>query len=106
MANPNLDLKSRNSQWICQFQGRGVASQLARQLGPRGGHGGYTQKWSIYIHTHDRLDKLRSALAEAQLTTQITQRPGILLLISNALFTLFSPSLRYVDSINLGVKDE
>ena len=23
--------------------------------------------WSTYIHTHDRLDKLRSALADAQL---------------------------------------
>ena len=32
-----------------------------------GGIGGYTQKWSTYIHMHDRLDKLRSALAEAQL---------------------------------------
>ena len=28
-----------------------MASQLARQLGPRGGHWGYTQK-VIYIHTH------------------------------------------------------
>ena len=44
-----------------------MASQLARQLGPRGGHWGCTQKWSTYTHTHDRLDKLRSALAEAQL---------------------------------------
>ena len=26
--------------------------------------------WSTYTHTHDRLDKLRSALAEAQLKTQ------------------------------------
>ena len=34
-----------------------------------GGIGGCTQKWSTYIHTHDRLDKLRSALAEAQLKT-------------------------------------
>ena len=47
-----------------------MASQLARQLGPRGGGiGGYTQKWSTYIHTHDRLDKLHSALAEVQLKT-------------------------------------
>ena len=49
MVNPNLDLKSRNSQWICHFQ-RGVP-----------------WFWSTYIHTHDRLDKPRSALADAQL---------------------------------------
>ena len=49
-----------------------MASQLARQLGPRGGHWGYTQKWSTYINTHDRLDKLRSALAEAQLKNKHT----------------------------------
>ena len=29
--------------------------------------GGDPWFWSTYIHTHDRLDKLRSALAEAQL---------------------------------------
>ena len=32
-----------------------------------GGIGGYTQKWSTYTHTHDRLDKPCSALAEARL---------------------------------------
>ena len=36
-----------------------------------GGIGRYTQKWSTYIHTHDRLDKLHSALAEAQLKTDL-----------------------------------
>ena len=29
--------------------------------------GGFILFWSTYIHTHDRLDKLCSALAEAQL---------------------------------------
>ena len=29
--------------------------------------GGVPLFWSTYIHTHDKLDKLRSALAEAQL---------------------------------------
>ena len=47
-----------------------MANQLARQLGPVGGIGGCTQKWSTYTHMHDRLDKLRSALAEAQLKTK------------------------------------
>ena len=28
---------------------------------------GVPKFWSTYIHTHDRLDKLRSALADAQL---------------------------------------
>ena len=43
-----------------------MASQLARQLGPRGGSiGGYTQKWSSYTHMHDRLDKSCSVLVEA-----------------------------------------
>ena len=66
MVNPNSDLKSRNSQWICHFQGRGVASQLARQLGPRGGAlGGYPN--SSYKNMPYRLDKSHSALAEAQL---------------------------------------
>ena len=32
------------------------------------GGGGVPRFLSTYIHTHDRLDKLRSALAEAQLT--------------------------------------
>ena len=36
-----------------------------------GGQRGYTQKWSTYIHTHDRLDKLCSALAEAQLKSSV-----------------------------------
>ena len=31
--------------------------------------GGVPRFLSTYIHTHDRLDKLRSALAEAQLTS-------------------------------------
>ena len=31
--------------------------------------GGVPRFWSTYIHTHDRLDKLRSALADAQLKT-------------------------------------
>ena len=35
-----------------------MASQLARQLGPRGGHWGYAQKWSNYIHMPYRLDKM------------------------------------------------
>ena len=43
-----------------------MASQLARQLGPRGEQGGYTQKWSTYIHMPYRLHKLHSALAEVQ----------------------------------------
>ena len=46
---------------------------MASQLGPRGGSlGGYTQKWSVYTHTHDRLDKSRSALAEARLKSDKT----------------------------------
>ena len=51
MVNPNPDLKSRNSQWICHFQGRGVASQLARQLGPRGGALGGIPKSGLHTHT-------------------------------------------------------
>ena len=49
------------------FPGEGV--WLVNWLGNwvlEGGIGGYTQKWSTYIHMHDRLDKLHSALAEAQ----------------------------------------
>ena len=34
------------------------------------GGGGVPLFWSTYIHTHDRLDKLRSALAEVQVKTQ------------------------------------
>ena len=41
-----------------------MASQLARQLGPGGGHWGVYPK-VVYIHTPYRLDKLHSALAEA-----------------------------------------
>ena len=44
-----------------------MASQLARQLGPRGGALGGVPKSGLHTHTHDRIDKLRSALAEAQL---------------------------------------
>ena len=53
--------------------GGGVASQLARQLGPRGGSLGGILKSGLYTytythtHTYDRLDKSRSALAEAWL---------------------------------------
>ena len=66
MVNPNPDLKSRNSQWICHFQGRGLASQLARQLGPRGEHWGGIP-YSTYKNTPYRLDKSHSALGEARL---------------------------------------
>ena len=40
-----------------------MASQLARQLGPRGGHWGYP--YSTHKNMPYRLDKLSSALAEA-----------------------------------------
>ena len=39
-----------------------------------GGGGGVSLFWSTYIHTHDRLDKLHSALAEAQLKNRIKAR--------------------------------
>ena len=68
MVNPNLDLKIKEFQVDMPFPGEGV--WLVNWLGNwvlEGGHWGCTQKWSTYIHTHDRLDKLRSALAEAQL---------------------------------------
>ena len=42
-----------------------MASQLARQLGPRGGHWGVS--YSTYKNMSYRLDKSRSALAEARL---------------------------------------
>ena len=42
-----------------------MASQLTRQLGPRGGHWGYP--YSTHENTLYRLDKSRSALAEARL---------------------------------------
>ena len=50
------------------FPGEGV--WLVNWLGSwvlEGGIGGHTQKWSTYIYTHDRLDKLHSALTEVQL---------------------------------------
>ena len=34
--------------------------------------------WSTYIHTHDRLDKLRSALADAQLKTHKVESKNVL----------------------------
>ena len=46
--------------------------------------GGCTQKWSTYIHTRDRLDKLRSALAEAQLKIK-KDLPDIPYIIQNAI---------------------
>ena len=36
--------------------------------------GGVPLFWSTYTHTHDRLDKLRSALAEAQLNTIVIHK--------------------------------
>ena len=59
-----------------------MASQLARQLGPREGHWGCTQKWYTYIHMHDRVDKLCSALAEAQLKTKVNKH-----FVSNGYYT-------------------
>ena len=50
------------------FPGEGV--WLVNWLGNwvlEGGIGGIPKKWSTYIHMPYRLDKLRSALAEAQL---------------------------------------
>ena len=37
------------------------------------GGGRVPRFWSTYIHTHDKLDKLRSALANAQLKRQISR---------------------------------
>ena len=53
MVNPNPGLKSRNSQWICHL-------------------GGFPN--STHKNTLDRLDKLCSSLAEAQLK-MTTRKP-------------------------------
>ena len=51
-----------------------MASQLARQLGPRGGH------WGVYPILHTpyrpyRLDKSHSGLAEARLKAWLERAP-------------------------------
>ena len=57
MVNPNPDLKSRNSQWICHFQGGGGFGWDGRGVwvgweGGLGGVGGGSPDFGLHTSIH------------------------------------------------------